>query len=167
MIHGASKMVPLNYQPPGAIMRRDGNKLISTRKEETIEITIDLIISFTEFDQWSDNSVVISKTEKDLRNYIIEHIDVLTDDTIHETTTEFKTPYGNVDLLAVGRLYHVIEVKRNKASMAACSQLLRYVNYFKEIHQPSVGWLMCPALSRGALQMLEKHGLRWRQVEHS
>lgn len=148
-------------------MRKEGNKLISTRKNETIEITIDLIISFIEVNNWSDFSIDISKTENDLSNHIVEHISDLVGDEIIEVTREFKTPFGNVDILAVGRYYHVIEVKRGKASISACSQLLRYYNYFKELEYQAMGWLMCPALSSGAVQMLQKHGLHWKQVEHA
>lgn len=167
MIHGADKMVPLNYQPPGAVMIRKGNKLISKRKDETIEITIRLILHLAELHLWSSNKIKISMTEDDLRNEIVKRIEKLVGEPITETIKEFITPYGNVDLLAVGSRYHVIEIKRGKANMASCTQLMRYLAYFKEIKQETTGWIMSPAITAGAFDLLQKNDLRWAQVHHA
>lgn len=167
IIHGATKMVPLNYQPPGAVMRISEGNLISTRKQETIKVNIETILSFIEINDWANNSIDITKTENDLRNRIIDHLDDLVEDKISEAISEFHTPYGPVDILAVGtHNYHVIEIKRSKAAVSACTQLLRYLDYFNAINQPSIGWIMAPNISKGAAALAQEKNLRYKQVTH-
>jgi RecB family endonuclease NucS len=167
MIHGPKKLRPLNYQPPGAILKHVGDQLISKRKDEIIIITILQIINYTEYEQWTDNKIQISMTENDLREQIIRNVDSMLDDNIIEITKEFATPYGPIDILAIGSTYHVIEVKRGKAGIASCTQLLRYLGYFEEIGQPAVGWIMSPRIVGKAKTYLEERGCRWVSVQHS
>lgn len=167
MIHGATRLVALNYQPPGAIMKLKGNKLISHRKGETIEITVYHIEQYLEITTWSDNRISIKKTEDDLRNHIVEHIEHYLGQKISETIKEFQTPNGAVDILAVGlSQYHAIEVKRAKTTIQSCSQILRYLDYFKEIEQPTQGWIMSPQITQGAISYCQKKHLNWVEVKH-
>lgn len=168
LIHGASKFNVLNYQPPGAILRREHDHLISTRKNETIKIHLQQIIHYYEFPDWS-NKIDITMTEKHLRLQIIENIGMILNDAIIETIPEFATPYGPVDLVAISStgLYYIIEIKRNKAALAGATQLGRYLSYFREIEQETQGWLMSPAISSGALEYCRKHGFHWGSVRHA
>jgi endonuclease len=167
LIHGGSKFNPLNYQPSGAILRKEGNKLISTRKRETITIIIHSIMWYREPVEWSENKIEISRTEYDLKLQIIRDIKELTGDrTIKEVTPEFKTPYGPIDVVAITEtnLFHIIEVKRGKSTLSSCAQLERYLNYFKEINTPTKGWLMSPDISKGAVQYAANRSIEWRKV---
>lgn len=167
LIHGNSKLVALNYQSSGSIMLKEGNTLISKRKDEEIIIKIDHIINYIEIHNWSDNKIDISKTENDLNNHIVDHIDELTGDKITEIKREFMTPYGKVDILAVGNThYNIIETKRSKASINSCAQLWKYMEYFIQIKQPSIGWIMSPNITDNALKYLAQKNLRWKQVQH-
>jgi RecB family endonuclease NucS len=167
MIHGASKLRPLNYQPSGAVLTNDGNRLISKTKNETIIIIIDQIINYYEYNGWTDNKIDICMTENDLREQIIQNINNIIGENITEITKEFITPYGPVDILAVGSKYHVIEVKRGKSSIQSCIQLLRYLDYFKEINQPATGWLMSPKITDNAKAYLKKRDCKWVSIQHN
>lgn len=168
LVHGGAKFNPLNYQGPGAILKREQNTLISTRKKEILTVIIDKIHQYEELENWSYNKIDIFKTESDLvrsiSNNITQILDVARLDELH---TEFPTPNGPIDLIGVeGNLYHVIEVKRGKASLQACAQLERYLKYFQEIKQPARGYIMSPEISKGAAAYCAKNGLTWMKVTH-
>lgn len=169
LIHSGAKFNPLNYQSSGAVLKLEGNVLVSNRKKECIRITIEQIEFYHEPLDWSRNKINIFKTESDLCNSIVSNlVNILNVSQWKELHTEFQTPYGPVDIVAIdySDTYYVIEVKRNKASLAACAQLERYLKYFAEIKLPTRGVLMSPAISKGALDYCNKHNLMWRQVNH-
>jgi len=167
MVHGASRLVPLNYQPAGAVMTGADDVLTSERRGETITITVHGVIFFMEMNSWSDLRTRMKMTENDLREQIVENVSQIVGEDVTEVFKEYRTPYGPVDLLvtAAGR-DHVIEVKRGRATVSACTQLLRYLEYFKETGSDATGWLMAPEITDNARKYCEKHGLRWYGVRH-
>ena len=79
-------------------------------------------------------------------------------------TKEFKTKVGSVDICAIDSLetYHIIEVKRGKASLSAVSQLHRYM---EDISKPRMrGYLIARGISSSALALLESHGYKFIDV---
>lgn len=168
-IDGGSLCTPLNYQPPGAIMQKKNDKLISTRKDETITIKIEKIYYHQELKDWSSNKIDITKTEDELRNYIATHIDKILSIKSVEVYKEFRTPVGSIDILIIDEhdIYHVIEVKRGKASLSACSQLERYYNYFVSIMKNAKGYIASPEISKNALKYTENNSQIYLQVNHS
>jgi endonuclease len=168
-IDGGRLCTPLNYQPPGAILHKRGKSLISLRKDEKIIIKIKKIHYHKELKKWSTNKIDIVKTEAQLRDHIIDNIDdVLKTKTI-EVFKEFKTPVGSIDILAIDvyNTYHVIEVKRGKASLFACSQLDRYCNYFIDIYKNVKDYIASPDISDNALKYAESNYQTYLKVEHS
>lgn len=168
-ILGATNIPALNYQRPKAILKKEDNVLISTSKDgEVVRVKINKTHHYHEIHPWSDNKVRISKTENDLREQIKTKIEDLIGEPITRTHTEFKTPYGPVDLIAEGleELYHVIEIKRGKATIAACTQVERYLKYFKETDRKTRGWIMSPAITEGAKEYCQKNHLSWALVRH-
>lgn len=168
LIHGASRFNPLNFQTRGAISRLDGDMLVSTRKNEIIAIKLEKIIHYYELPHWSDNRIVISMTEDELKNSIFDNLEFWLGEKVAEKYMEHPTPYGPIDIFAVGAsaVNYVIEVKRAKASLASCAQLERYLGYYKEIKKDAHGWLMSPGISSGALKYCESHNLKWLKVMH-
>lgn len=168
LIHGGTLCTPRNYQGPGSILDIEGDKLISKRKGETITIQIHKIIQYNELANWSTKRIQITKTEKDLRDWIVKNLFALTNIIMAETHIEFHTPVGPVDILAIDhdQVYHVIEVKRGKANISACSQLDRYTNYFVGIKKNVMGYIASPALSKGAQIYLKDNGLMWLEAQH-
>jgi RecB family endonuclease NucS len=169
LIHGAALFNPLNYQPPGAVMRRSGNTLISERKKETIVIAVSNLHWYKELRGLSAHKIKISKTERELRDSIIRRLPELIGVQVSYSGIEHDTPRGKIDIFAIENgkpLYHVIEVKRNKAALSACAQLERYLGYYHDIEKPVKGWLMSPEISSGARSYCEARGLNWVKVVH-
>lgn len=166
MIHGNTLCVPINYQGSKATLTKDGKKLISTRKKETITVHVSNIWWYEEVVDWSEGKISISKTEFQLRDKIAFNISALLNAKIVSCQTEAPTSVGTMDILAIddkGQC-HIVEVKRGKANLAAVSQLKRYVDYYQL--QSCVGWLASPDISKNALKHLNDNGLKWLQVSH-
>lgn len=169
LIHRNRLCTPLNYQPPKAILKKDKNYLISCRKDETIKIVVDKIVNYTELANWSSKEIKISRTEKELRDYIVDHLEDLLDLQFAEKFIEFETPVGYIDILGIDEhgIYHVIEVKRGKASLASCSQLNRYSQYFLEIGKSVRDYLASPSISKNALRHAKEMKQTWIKVNHN
>ena len=156
LIHGSTLIKPRNYQPPKSILKKQENKLISNSKKEQIIIEIDKIINYTEHQDWSNNKISLTGSESDLRDKLVEEINQFIPN-LSEIQIEFLTPVGSIDILGIDdqKIYHIIEVKRAKSSLAACSQLNRYVNYFKSIDNHTIGYLASPEISKNALELIK------------
>jgi RecB family endonuclease NucS len=169
LIQGGTLCTPRNYQPPKAIMRRIGSKLVSTLKNETITITIDRIHFYKELHNWSAKKIDINKTEAQLRDKILNNIESYLGVKVKETYREFRTPVGNLDILAIDiyDTYHIIEVKRGKANLATCSQLERYCHHFTDLMKNVKDYIASPDISDNALRFSQENYQTYLKVEHS
>jgi RecB family endonuclease NucS len=167
LVHGNSLYKPLNFQQSGATLEITDNKIISTRKKETITISIKEILHSYEINNWSDNKIILTGTENHLRQQIINNIaNYFTD--ISDIQIEYRTPFGPVDLLIITNgFYNILELKIRKAGLSACTQLERYVGYFKSISQPCCGYLVCPDITSNARKYLLEHGMKLLVIIHS
>jgi hypothetical protein len=149
-------------------MHKRNRQLISTRKGEKITVKIQKIHYYKELVDWSNNKIDITKTEANLRDYIVDNIDEIFGIKSSEVFKEFKTPVGSIDILAIDihDIYHVIEVKRGKASLSACSQLERYSNYFVDIFKNVKDYLASPDISKNALIYTKENFQTYIKVEH-
>jgi RecB family endonuclease NucS len=168
LVMGGDKYKPRNYQAPGAILKLHNNQLVSTRKDERINIILHNIISYTEHHDWSVARTKVTKTEAELRDKIAASIKDYIPNAI-EVFVEFQTPVGNVDILVIdaNNVYCVIEVKRGRASLAACSQIRRYTEYFNEIGRQVKGYIASPQISKNALKHAGGHNIAWLKADHS
>lgn len=168
-IDGGSLCTPLNYQPPGAILHKVKDSLISIRKNEKITIEIDKIHYYQELRNWSSNKIEIKKTEAQLRDKIVNKIDKILKVKTIEVFKEFKTPVGDIDILAIDEYdtYHIVEVKRGKANLATCSQLERYCFYFVDIMKNVKDYIASPDISDNALRYANENYQTYLKVEHS
>ena len=167
LIHNGYKSLPQNYQGPGASMVINGLELTSTRKKETINIAIHDIIMYQELDEWSNNLVMVSDTEKDLVTKIRANWKEIVGVSVVSITSEFATSNGPIDLVGIdadGRHY-IVEIKRGVASLNNASQLNRYYEYFVENKISASAFLASPKISKNALKYLEDHGYKWIKVE--
>lgn len=167
-IDGGALCTPLNYQPPGAILYQNGNQLTSKRKEEIIVIEIFQLHYYQELKNWSTNKIEITKTEAELRDYLIDNIEQTLKIKAKEVFKEFKTPVGLVDILVIdeNNTYHVIEVKRGKSNLATCSQLERYAYYFISIMKNVQDYIASPDISTNALKFAQENFQNYLKVEH-
>jgi len=165
LIHGASKQTPLNFQCAGANISINKNELISERRREKLTIKIIKIHHYYLINEWSNNEIEIRMTENDLRNHIKENLEELLKEKIIKIEEEYPTKFGPIDLLAidVNNVYHVIEIKRKKASISACSQVDRYLSC---INENKKGWIMSPSISKNALNYLNEKNINWLEVTH-
>lgn len=166
LIHSSTKNPPRNYQGPGAKLEYHADKLISKRKSEIIKITLYNIISYMPLSNWSDTSVSISKTEKDLVQKLFNNWFDYFDVDLEIIYTEYESGLGPIDLLGIdsNNVYHVVEAKRTTAVLSHCSQLQRYLESLHGLHI-TMGYIASPKISKNALKYLEKHGYKWLEIK--
>lgn len=162
-IHNSRKITPSNYQGSKSSLKQRGHLLISKSKKETITIIIHQIISLTYLKYWSDAEIIITRTEQDLVDKLF--YDWPIEGEFMHIFQEYQTELGNIDLLGVtfDMVFHVIEVKRVKASISHVTQLNRYVEILAE-HYDTEGYLASPEIGERAMTYLEKCGYNWIQV---
>lgn len=162
LVHGALLSTPLNYQSPGAELFFLPRRILSKRKNERIEIALRKIHFHRELSDWSELSIKMTKTEEDLKQKFISQAGNYFKN-IRTVQDEVTIPLGKIDVLIITEddVYHVIELKRKKANIPACSQLLRYVDYFRKSNKKSTGYLVGPAVSKNVPDYLMKNGLRF------
>ena len=165
LVHGSTNITARNYQGAGSRLMFDGDTLVSRNKKgELISIKIHNILSITKPRGWSSTKTKMSKRERDLVNKIVAELDkYITNSTLvsieYETTT-----VGRIDIYledAFGQI-HVVEVKRGKASLAACSQVARYLSAYPN----AIGYLMAPEISKNAERWCLEHDIKYIQVSH-
>lgn len=160
MIHGSTLLKPLNFQPPGATIT-DNGKIISIKNKESIEISIFQIIHYFEINEWSNNKITIQDTESDLRNQVINDIHLYFQD-VKEIHQEYQTQFGPIDLLVVqSDTKNVIELKRGRAGISACTQVERYM---KTLSGKVRGYIMSPTITKGALEYAKVHDITYLAV---
>jgi len=165
LIHSGLKIQPRNYQGAKSTLEQRGNLLISRNKKETITVTIDSVISITYFEEWSEASIDIRRTEQELVNKLASNLGSYIGGEFETIEKEYLTDYGPVDLVGIRAdgSKVVIEVKRRKATIRCCTQLLRYLEALKVPFDQ--GYLAAPQIGEKASKYLVKHGCKWIRVE--
>jgi len=170
LIHGSSKSTPRNYQSVGSkvdlhFKNGGGGVLVSNNNNETITINIHHVIFIEHLHKWSDNDIIISKTEKELSEKLITNWSKYIKGDFVSITREFKTSLGPVDIVGIeaNNTHHVVEVKRRKASISGCTQLKRYIDSLSE-HVPVLGYLASPSISATAFEYLKKLNFTWIEI---
>lgn len=163
LIHAGTKVYARNYQQSGSKLTYNDNKIVATRKSETITIFLDSIHYQENLEDWSQletklvnrESDLVDKLEGNLTKYI--NIDAV------EVKREFSTPMGKVDLYAVDSsgLKHVIEVKRVKATKSHCNQLRKYLDCIEN----SVGYIASPSIGKSTVEHMDKKGYNWIKID--
>ena len=169
LIHGSFKTTPINYQGPGAKLEYSGNLLISKRKSEIIKIIVYDIISYMPITEWSNSSLKIEKTEKELVQKLYDNWESYFNVKLINIYLEYKSNLGPIDFLGIddNDIYHVVEVKRKTAVINHCSQLKRYLESLEEQNIKTIGYIASPSISRNAFAYLEKHGYKWINLNFS
>lgn len=166
IIHGSSKSIPINYNTPGATLRIDDNIIISESKTEILYITVYEILNNIELIGWSNASINIKGTEKQLCDKILNNCNVLLDTIIINKQTEFSTPVGSIDIVLTDKnCNYCIEVKRKKATMTNVYQLHRYMQYLPTVLDNCVGILAAPEIGIKALGHLDEFGYKFMCVK--
>ncbi len=165
-IHGGDLITPRNYMGSNSKLTIDGNKLVFTRKKETVTITIDKILYLNYLDDWSYSKIIIRRTEKELARKIYDNWKSYFNDEFDDVVFEFPTPLGPIDLAGFTKTTdYIVEVKRRVASLKDVTQLRRYVEALEIREKLCKAYLAAPGISKKALTYLEKHQLYFLQVE--
>jgi len=171
LIHQKEKREPVNWQPPGSVVRlelRGKPVLISVRRKprETLEVELDEVYLITVFHAEDYEELALTGSEAEMAELIFEKPEVI-EPGFKPLYREKPIKHGIVDVLGVdkdGNLV-VLELKRRRADLHAVSQLKRYVETLREEHDNVRGILVAPSLTSGAKKLLEKEGLEFRKLE--
>jgi len=167
LVHSASKYEPLNWQPPGSrtIIHCSNNTphIKSVRSNPRESLTVAIRSVFLAFAcTLSEHEIRVFGTEKDIRRYLASNPHLLSPGLIL-VGEEVQTPYGVVDLLFKdedGSMV-VVEIKNERASIQAVTQLKRYVDYFKTKGFKVRGVIVAPSISGEALSLAKREGLEF------
>jgi RecB family endonuclease NucS len=171
LIHEAQKVEPLNWQPPKSVTRyecKNGNLSIISRRLQPPE---ELLVEFSKlYFIWvcrlTATRLVVVGREADIVKVITMNVDVI-EKGAKIIGTDISTPYGKVDVLLKkddGTLI-VVEVKNEKAGVAAVLQLKRYVEFYHEKGFKAVGVLVAPSITEEALAHILKENMRFVELK--
>jgi len=163
IIHDNRMLKPKNYLGPKAKISIVDNQITAECKKEKITINL---LEYTQLplSGWDNNSIELSRTEFELRDKLADNIEWYLGVVPVKVEKEYKTKYGVIDLLVVDDcdVTHIIEVKRDKASVSACSQLYRY---YQNLGAARVkGYIASPRITDSAMMFLEEYGLKFVPV---
>ncbi|WP_297536136.1 endonuclease NucS [Thermococcus sp.] len=171
LIHQKEKREPVNWQPPGSVVRlelREKPVLVSIRRKprETLEVELDEVYLITVFHAEDYEELALTGSEAEMAELIFENPEVI-EPGFRPLYREKPIKHGIVDVLGVDRDGNlvVLELKRRRADLHAVSQLKRYVEALSEEHDNVRGILVAPSLTSGAKKLLEKEGLEFRKLE--
>jgi len=171
LIHQKEKREPVNWQPPGSVVRlelREKPVLVSVRRKprETLEVELEEVYLITVFHAEDYEELALTGSEAEMAELIFENPEVI-ELGFKPLYREKPIKHGIVDVLGVDREGNIVvlELKRRRADLHAVSQLKRYVETLREEHENVRGILVAPSLTSGAKKLLEKEGLEFRKLE--
>jgi len=171
LIHQKEKREPVNWQPPGSVVRlelREKPVLVSVRRKprETLEVELEEVYLITVFHAEDYEELALTGSEAEMAELIFENPEVI-EPGFKPLYREKPIKHGIVDVLGVDRDGNlvVLELKRRRADLHAVSQLKRYVETLREEHENVRGILVAPSLTSGAKKLLEKEDLEFRKLE--
>ncbi|WP_456421512.1 endonuclease NucS [Thermococcus sp.] len=171
LIHQKEKREPVNWQPPGSVVRlelREKPVLISVRRKprETLEVELEEVYLITVFHAEDYEELALTGSEGEMAELIFEN-PWLIEPGFKPLYREKPIRHGIVDVLGLDRDGNIVvlELKRRRADLHAVSQLKRYVETLREEHENVRGILVAPSLTSGAKRLLEKEGLEFRKLE--
>ncbi|MEM0026564.1 MAG: endonuclease NucS [Ignisphaera sp.] len=167
LVHDATKVEPLNWQPPKSYIQyecRDNRIFVkSSRKNPQEEVLIEINRAYliTTCQLTSAKPVIIGK-ESDIVRMILSNISIINSNA-RILGTDVATTYGKIDVLLKkedGTLI-VVEVKNEKAGVSAVLQLKRYVDFYKDKGLKVEGVLVAPSITTDAFTLLHKEGMQF------
>lgn len=170
MIHGARTSKPLNYQNSCTSEVEvqeliDSTVLIFKRKSETIAVTIHKTISEIDLSTMSEGNLELKGTERHLVDKILANLPTIIPGITSnsQTIVEAPTTHGNIDILIIDEntTHHVIEVKRNKITLAACGQVKRYGQFFIDQGKNVIEYLIAPEIGDSALKFCSSYNIKY------
>lgn len=177
LVHQATGVEPVNWQPPGATLKvsvNDGKLSLQatrTKAHETVQITFSTVLCITLSSLQDAGQFSMHLTEEEMQKVLSLHPD-LVETGLRTIRRERRVIPGFIDLFArdkTGR-FVVVEIKRSRADRDAVLQLHSYIKSLQaaENASPQIrGILVAPSLTKGTHALLEQLGLEYRRIEPS
>lgn len=174
LVHGARKLKPVNWQPPGCVFSaaRESGQIVLTafrdKPRETVRIVLEevqLVLSMS-LDDGDELDLVGS--EDDLQAFLALRPQLI-EPGFRFWSRERASGRGPMDLYgedAAGRRV-VVEVKRRAAGVKEADQLRRYVERERAAREGTGvrGILVAPQVSDKARKYLSDLDLEWRELD--
>lgn len=172
LVHGAARAKPLNWQPPGAAFAttlEDGRLVLTSHRLKPSEFvriafaSMSLVAAVPMKDEAEFN---LQGTEDELQALLFARPALIEPGFVPQKR-ERDSGRGFYDLDgrdARGRRL-IVETKRESAGVSDAQQLWRYVEELRR-GDPSVrGMLVARRVAAKARNLLQDHGLEWRELE--
>ena len=174
LVHTASKLKPVNWQPPGCAFsaaREDGSLVLTASREkpkETVRIVLEEIQMVLSLALDDGEVLDLVGTEEDLQAFLALR-PALVEPGFRFWRRERASGRGPMDLYgedANGKRV-VVEVKRRAAGVKEADQLRRYVERERAARQdtPVRGILLAPVVSETARKYLGEIELEWKELD--
>ncbi len=171
LIHESSNVEPLNWQPPKSIVLfsciENRLRIRSYRYTPHEEVLIDFIkIDFIKFCNIVSTKLMVIGRESDIINLITLNPSSILNASII-VGTDVSTPYGKVDILLKDQNENliVVEVKNEKAGIAAVLQLKRYLEYYTSRGFSVKGVVIAPSITDEAMAMIVREGITYISLD--
>ena len=154
---------PLNWMsPPCRLTEEPGRWSVTNKAGETLEITIDEVLSDTSVDLGIDPGLVKDGVEAHLQELLAVQLELLGDGW-RLVRREYPTPIGPVDLMCRDESEHgvAVELKRH-ATIDAVEQLTRYLELLNRdpLLAPVQGIFAAQEIRPQARVLAEDRGIR-------
>lgn len=173
LVHTATKLKPVNWQPPGcefqATVENDRLVVSATRDKprETVRMVFEEVHAVAALELADGVELALVGTEDDLQAALARSPDAI-EPGFTFWRRERASGRGPMDLYGVdarGRRV-VVEVKRRAATVGDVEQLRRYVEREKGARGDGVrGILVAPTVSETARRYLADLALEWREID--
>jgi RecB family endonuclease NucS len=168
LVHGARLTTPLNYQPAGSRLFRTEEGFFCQGRDESIRVVVHRRPTRLVPDPWDDHPIELARTERELADRLARRIARHIPGVV-EVHREYPTEHGAVDLVAIDEcdVYHVIEVKRARATTHAAVQVRKYLEALADDGRTVRGYVAAPTITATALAYCQKHGLGYIDIQHA
>lgn len=172
LVHTASKIKPVNWQPPGAAFAADldgGRVVLTSRRgapEEVVRIALHDIAALMAFRLKDDEALALLGSELDLAKLVHKRPE-LVEPGFRVSAGERDNGRGPMDVVGFDArgTRVVVELKRKAAGLKEAEQLRRYVERERAAKGEVRGILLAPAVSDQARKYLQELGCEVRLVD--
>jgi RecB family endonuclease NucS len=175
LVHTATRVKPVNWQPPGARFAADveeGTVVVTSTRggkgepDEVVRIALRDVQLLASFALRDDESLALLGSEADLAELLAQRPELL-EPGLQVAQRERDNGRGPMDLACVDARGQrvVVELKRKAAGLKEAEQLRRYVERERAAKGSVRGMLVATAVSEPARRYLRDQGLEWKEVD--
>ena len=107
---------------------------------------------------WLSKNKLVRVKEKVLQNDL--YGELIQEWKINILSKEYKTPYGNIDILAEKEgIYNILELKKDRIKLEDIKQGERYREYFKELGEETKVFVIGTSYSTDKKEYWDKHNI--------